>query len=456
MPNLKSLNPADGSTIRSWQTMDASTVDAILDSTSKAWADWRELGHEKRAPHFHRLAQLLRERKDTLGLLITQEMGKPVSQSIAECEKCGLVCDYFAEHAADLLADEQSDLDGRQALTSYRPLGLIYAIMPWNLPLWQVFRAAAPTMMAGNAMILKHAPNVLGCAEAIETLFRDAGFPQNLFRSLVIDIDLSPRVIEHDAIRGITLTGSGRAGQAVASQAGAALKKTVMELGGSDPYIVLEDADLDLAADACVASRMLGNGQICIAAKRLIVVKPILDAFTDRIIERMKTWEMSEPTLPDCKLGPLAREDLRDHHHDQVARSIQQGADCPLGGKVPDRKGWWYPATVLTSVRPGMIAFEEELFGPTAAIIEAADEEDAITLANTSRFGLGGGLFTRDVDRGLALARDCINVGSCAINGFVSSDPRIPFGGIGESGYGRELGAPGIREFVNIKTLVVS
>ena len=454
--SLKSINPADGSTLQSWQPMDAGEVDAILSSASQAWHSWKMLSYEDRAACFHRVADLLRDRKESLGLLITREMGKPISQAVAECEKCAWVCDYFAEHATDLLQDETTDLDGRRAVTSYRPIGVIYAIMPWNLPLWQVFRAAAPTMMAGNGMVLKHAPNVLGCAEAIEGLFKEAGFPDDIFRSLVIDIDLSPRVIEHDAIQGVTLTGSGRAGQTVAAQAGAALKKSVMELGGSDPYIVLEDADLDLAADACVASRMLGNGQICIAAKRLIVTKPAIEGFTDRILDRMRTWDMSDPTLQDCKLGPLAREDLRDHHHDQVARSIQEGATCRLGGNVPDRDGWWYPATVLTDVTPGMTAFEEELFGPTAAIIEAADEDEAIMLANRSRFGLGAGIFTSDVERGLELARNRIETGSCAINGFVSSDPRIPFGGIRESGYGRELGGPGIHEFVNIKTLVVS
>ncbi|MEE2907771.1 MAG: NAD-dependent succinate-semialdehyde dehydrogenase [Planctomycetota bacterium] len=456
MPTLDTINPANGSAIKSWETMEATEVDAILEAASRAWGHWRTLDFDERAARFHRLADLLHERQDTLAMLMTQEMGKPITQAQAECEKCAWVCQFFADHAAALLTDETIDVDGHQAITSYRPLGVIYAVMPWNLPLWQVFRAAAPTMMAGNGMVLKHAPNVLGCAEAIEMLFRDAGFPKDLFRSLVIDIDLSPRVIAHDVIRGVTLTGSGRAGQAVASQAGTALKKSVMELGGSDPYLVFEDADLDLAADACVASRMLANGQVCIAAKRLIIVQPVLEEFTMRVIERMKTWPMADPTTPECRLGPLAREDLRDHHHDQVMRSVKSGAICLMGGTVPDQAGWWYPATVLTNVTPGMPAFEEELFGPTAVLIQAKDEDEAVELANQSRFGLGGAVFTQDLDRGRALARDQIHVGSCAVNGFVSSDPRLPFGGIGDSGYGRELGAPGIHEFVNIKTIVVA
>ncbi|MCH2132512.1 MAG: NAD-dependent succinate-semialdehyde dehydrogenase [Phycisphaerales bacterium] len=436
--------------------MTAKDVDGILASTAEAWQTWRAMSFDDRGECFRRVADLLEHRADEFALLITREMGKPVSESRAEAFKCALVCRYFADEAAGLLVDREFDSDNREAFATFEPLGVIYAIMPWNLPFWQVFRAAAPTMMAGNGMVLKHAPCVIGCAMMIESLFAEAGFPPDIFRTLVIDLDLSQRVIDHHAVGGVTLTGSERAGRAVAAQAGAALKKSVLELGGSDPYVILEDADLELAAQTCVASRMLNCGQVCIAAKRFIAVDAIRPDLTERVIELMKTYEMGDPEDPDCRLGPMAREDLRDQHHDQVQQTINQGATCVLGGTVPDQPGWWYSPTVLVDVTSEMVGFTDELFGPTAAIVAARDEAQAIELANHSRYGLGGAVFTRDLDRGRALARDRVTVGCCAVNGLVKSDPRLPFGGVRDSGYGRELGPFGIHEFVNIKTVVVS
>ncbi len=402
------------------------------------------------------LADLIRSRTDELASLITLEMGKPITQSRAECEKCAWLCEYFADHAEAFLADQVMDLDGHRAMVAFRPIGTIYAIMPWNFPLWQVFRSVAPTIIAGNSVVLKHAPCVFGCGDAIESLFRDAGFPKNLLRAIVIDTELSEQVINHDAVRGVTLTGSCQTGRIVAAQAGAALKKSVMELGGSDPYVVLDDADLDLAIDKILTARMLANGQVCISAKRLIVTPGVADQFTDKLLDSMKTYEMEDPSNETCRLGPLAREDLRDHHHAQVKESISSGAECLLGGKIPDREGWWYPATVLTNVNPGMAAFDGELFGPTAAVIRAENEDDAIRLANQTRFGLGSAIFTRDLEKGASIARDRIEAGLCSVNDFVRSDPRLPFGGIRDSGYGRELGKLGICEFVNIKTVAMS
>ena len=456
MTAFTTINPANGTPIKTWQSMSAPEVHACIDQVAASGMNWRETGFPERTRRFKALAESIRARTDELASLITLEMGKPISQSKAECEKCAWLCEYFADNAEAFLADQTMDLDGHRAMVSFRPIGTIYAIMPWNFPLWQVFRSVAPTIMAGNSVVLKHAPCVLGCGDAIQSLFHESGFPENLLRAIVIDVDLSEQVINHDAVRGVTLTGSCQTGRIVAAQAGAALKKSVMELGGSDPYLVLDDADLDLALERILTERMLASGQVCISAKRLIVTPGVADQFTDMLLDSMKTYEMEDPTNETSRLGPLAREDLRDHHHAQVKESISSGAECLLGGVIPDRPGWWYPATVLTNVTPGMAAFDDELFGPTAAVVRAQDEDDAIRLANQTRFGLGSAVFTKDLEKGAVIARDRIEAGLCSVNDFVKSDPRLPFGGIRESGYGRELGELGIHEFVNIKTLVVS
>ncbi len=456
MTDFTTINPANGTSIQTWQSLSASDLNDTIDQVSASGLAWRDTPFAERTLRFKRLAELIRSRTDELSSLITLEMGKPITQSRAECEKCAWLCEYFADHAEAFLADQMMELDGHRAMVIFRPIGTIYAIMPWNFPLWQVFRSVAPTIIAGNSVVLKHAPCVFGCGDAIESLFRDAGFPEDLLRAIVIDADRSEQVINHDAVRGVTLTGSCQTGRIVAAQAGAALKKSVMELGGSDPYVVLDDADLDLAIDKIMTARMLANGQVCISAKRLIVTPGVADRFIDKLLDSMKTYEMEDPSNEACRLGPLAREDLRDHHHAQVKESISNGAECLLGGTIPDREGWWYPATVLTNVTPGMAAFDGELFGPTAAVIRAEDEDHAIRLANQTRFGLGSAVFTSDLEKGASIARDRIEAGLCSVNDFVRSDPRLPFGGIRDSGYGRELGQLGICEFVNIKTVVMS
>jgi succinate-semialdehyde dehydrogenase/glutarate-semialdehyde dehydrogenase len=402
-----------------------------------------------------RAAAILRDRSQAYADLMATEMGKPLAQGKAEVEKCAWACDYYAEHAERFLAPEAVPTDATKSFVAFEPLGVVLAIMPWNFPFWQVFRFAAPALMAGNAAVLKHASNVSGCALAIEEVFRDAGFPPHLFRTLIVGSARVKAIIEHAAVRAVMLTGSTPAGKAVAAQAGAVVKKTVLELGGSDPYVVLEDADLDLAVETCVASRLINAGQSCIAAKRFIVVRPLVAEFTERFVELMRGKRMGDPLEAGVDLGPLARRDLRDHLHRQVTRSESRGARLLLGGRRPKGDGAYYPPTVLAGVAKGMPAYDEELFGPAAAIIEARDEPDAIRIANDSPFGLGAAVFTRDVARGARIATEELAAGSCFVNAFVRSDPRLPFGGVKESGYGRELSCFGIREFVNVKTVWV-
>jgi succinate-semialdehyde dehydrogenase/glutarate-semialdehyde dehydrogenase len=387
---------------------------------------------------------------------MAQEMGKPLRQGVAEAEKCALACDFFAEHAAQFLAPEFVRTEARKSFVAFRPLGVILAVMPWNYPFWQVFRFAAPGLMAGNATVLKHASNVPGCALAIEEIFREAGFPKNLYCNLLLESPNVEAVIEHRLVRAATLTGSGAAGRAVAGKAGSLLKKTVLELGGSDPYLVLEDADLEAAAALCTRGRLMNAGQSCIAAKRLIVVDKIHDRFVEQFVKRMAATKMGDPLRLDTEMGPLARQDLRDKLHRQVEVSIANGARCVLGGSIPSGRGNFYPPTVLTNVKKGMAAFDEELFGPVAAVIRARDEKEAIALANDSSYGLGGGVITTDLARGERIAVEEIESGMVFVNEHVRSDPRLPFGGIKESGYGRELSSFGIREFVNIKTIFIA
>jgi succinate-semialdehyde dehydrogenase/glutarate-semialdehyde dehydrogenase len=383
------------------------------------------------------------------------EMGKPIRQGRSEVEKCAWVCEYYADNALEMLQPEKIATDAGNSFVTFRPLGVILAIMPWNYPFWQVFRFAAPGLMAGNAAVLKHASNVPGCALAIEDVFNKAGFPENLFRNVLISGEQTKGVIEHPLIKAVTLTGSNFAGQAVASTAGKLLKKSVLELGGSDPYIVLEDADLQSAAKTCVESRLLNSGQSCIAAKRFVVIEDVRRRFEDMFIAYMQTKKMGNPMEEDIDIGPQARFDLRDDLHRQVAQSIEKGAKCLLGGEIPNGKGAYYPATVLSGIQKGMPAYEEEVFGPVAAIISVKDEREAIQVANDTSFGLGAAIFTEDLERGERIATYELEAGCCFVNAFVKSDPRLPFGGIKSSGYGRELSHYGIKEFVNIKTVYV-
>jgi succinate-semialdehyde dehydrogenase/glutarate-semialdehyde dehydrogenase len=384
------------------------------------------------------------------------EMGKPLRDGVAEAQKCATCCDYYAENGERLLAQEPVKTEARNSFVTFNPLGVVLAVMPWNFPFWQVFRFAAPALMAGNGAVIKHASNVQGCALAIERILREAGVTEHLVRTLVIGNPGVDAVIAHPLVRAVTLTGSSAAGRSVARKAGELLKKTVLELCGSDAYLVLEDADLDAAATICAKGRLINSGQSCIAAKRFIVVEAVRRDFEQRFVARMKAARQGDPLQMETEIGPLARRDLRDTLHRQVEESVQRGARCLLGGRVPDGPGAFYPPTVLTDVAKGMPAYEEELFGPVAAVIAVPDEARAIATANDSAFGLGAAVITRDVARGERIASTQIEAGCVFVNEPVRSDPRLPFGGVKESGYGRELSGYGIKEFVNIKTVYVA
>jgi succinate-semialdehyde dehydrogenase/glutarate-semialdehyde dehydrogenase len=453
---LKSINPYDGQELGRYNEMSTAEVAQILHGAAVAQREWAATTFAERGACFHKLAVLLRQRVDDHAPLMTREMGKPVGQSRAEIEKCAWGCEYFADHAEGLLEPSNVDVGVRKSYVAYRPIGVVFAIMPWNYPFWQVLRCCAPAMMAGNTVVLKHANNVTGCAMAIEQLFRDAGFPEDAFRTLVVDILAVENVIRHDAIAAVSLTGSTRAGQSVGRIAGESLKKCVLELGGSDPFVVLEDANLDLAVAEGVTSRIQNNGQSCIAAKRFIVVDAIREPFERAFVEKMAAIKIGDPMEDTTELGPMARQDLKDSLSGQVNRSVECGAAILTGGASPELMGAFYAPTVLGGVTKGMPAYEEELFGPAAAIISAQDTEDALRIANDTAYGLGAAIFTENVGLGETLARDQIEAGACFVNTFTKSDPRLPFGGIRASGFGRELGAHGMHEFVNVKTVFVA
>lgn len=452
---LESINPVSGQTIRHYEEHTAEELSVIIKKCAEAHLLWARESFERRSVLMKRSSEILKTKTEDYARMITIEMGKPITQSRAEVLKCATVCDYYAEHAASFLANEPVATSAGESYIAYRPLGVVLAVMPWNFPFWQVFRFAAPALMAGNGALLKHASNVTGSALMIESIFREAGFPGSIFRTLKIPGRKVAPVFENPLVKAVTLTGSVGAGRAVAAKAGEMLKKTVLELGGSDPYIILEDADLEHAVETCVKSRLINSGQSCIAAKRFIVVKPLLEEFESLFVKRMQAAVMDDPMQENTDLGPQALVSLRDELHEQVKNSISKGAKCLLGGFIPDKHGAWYPPTVLTNVKPGMPAYDEEIFGPVAAIIEAADEADAVRIANDSVFGLGAAVFTRDHKRGKRLAEMEMHAGCCFVNEMVQSDPRLPFGGIGESGYGRELSYAGIREFTNIKTVYI-
>ena len=449
---LLSINPATGEEIQHYDPFSADEIDARIARAEAAFARHRRTSFAERAAKMNRAAAILEDRADDWGRLMTLERGKPIRQARAEATKCAWVCRFYAEHAADFLQNEVVGTDAARSYVAYQPLGPVLAVMPWNFPFWQVLRFAAPALMAGNVGLLKHASNVTGCALAIEAILRAAGFDDDEFQTLLASSSAVAGLIGDARVKAATLTGSDAAGRAVGGQAGAQIKPSVLELGGSDPFIVLADADLDRAAEVGVAARMQNNGQSCIAAKRFIVEQPVAEAFADRFVERVEAMIVGDPMDEAIDLGPIARADLRDEIHDQVQRAVAEGATLRTGGYALDGPGFFYAPTVLTGVTPGTVAFQEEIFGPIAAIIIADDTDHAVELANASPFGLGGAVFTEDRAKGEQVALR-LEVGCAFVNGMVKSDPRLPFGGVKESGYGRELSHHGIREFVNIKTV---
>jgi len=452
---MKAINPATGELIEEYQDHSDQEVDRFIDQAESLFRAWRDVPFSDRSDLMHRAAAVLREKKEDYARLITLEMGKTLGESRAEVEKCAWGCEFYADEAARFLADEVIASDAGRSLVAFQPLGIVLAVLPWNFPFWQVFRFAAPALMAGNAGLLKHASNVPGCALAIEEVFRLAGFPEGLFKTLLISAGKVDRVIRHPHVKAVTLTGSEPAGIQVAATAGAELKKVVLELGGSDAYIVLEDADLPACLATGVTARMLNTGQSCIAAKRFIVVESLAEEFEQQFSRLMSELKVGDPIQESTQVGPMARVDLVDEIHAQVKGSIERGARLLCGGKRPDGPGAFYPPTVLAGVKKGMPVYDEETFGPVAAVISVRDLEAAVAVANDSRFGLGGSVWTRDVEKGEAVARQ-IETGSMFVNGMTKSDPRLPFGGIKKSGYGRELSSFGIREFVNIKTIWIA
>jgi len=450
--SMRAINPVNGETIKIYDTWDEGRLSRTLDACSQAQASWQVTPMAERCDLMRNAAKVLLDQKEVLATLITQEMGKLIKESRAEVEKCASVCEFYADNGPAFLADEIIESDASRSLVAYQALGVVLAVMPWNFPLWQVFRFAVPGLIAGNVGVLKHASNVPGCALAIEDVFKQAGFPENIFRTLMIPASMVASVIDDRRVHAVTLTGSESAGISVASAAGKALKKSVLELGGSDAFIVLEDADLALTVSQAVISRYLNSGQSCIAAKRFIVVESIADKFVDQFKSAVAELKPGDPMDEESLLAPMARHDLRDELHDQVIASIKAGAVAVIGCSPESHPGAYYEASILDHVKPGIRAYDEELFGPVAIIIRAKDEADAIRIANSSRFGLGGSVWTQDVMRGENIARQ-LACGCAFVNGMVKSDPRLPFGGVKASGYGRELSSLGIREFVNAKTI---
>jgi succinate-semialdehyde dehydrogenase / glutarate-semialdehyde dehydrogenase len=452
---IQSINPATGEVVATFDSTPPGEMERIVAAAHAAFQEWRAVPFGERARLMKSAGQVLKKRRADYARLMTVEMGKPIVQGEAEIDKCAWNCEFYADNAERFLGEQPRETDASRSYVRFDPLGVVLAVMPWNFPFWQVFRFAAPALMAGNGAVLKHASNVPQCALAIEDVFREAGFPRGLFATVLIESSSVGALIADPRIAAVTLTGSDRAGSMVAEQAGRALKKTVLELGGSDPFIVLEDADVEAAAKVAAQARLVNGGQSCIAAKRFIAVESIVDRFVARFRDELAAHKVGDPLDRQTQVGPLARVDLRDELHRQVEESVMRGAQLVLGGHVPPGRGAFYPPTLLTAVDKGMPAFDEETFGPAAAVVHAKDETDAIRLANGSVYGLGASLWTRDRARAERLAAR-IEAGDVHVNGMVKSDPRLPFGGVKRSGYGRELSEYGIREFVNVKAVWIA
>ena len=451
---LESINPKNNIRIGSWKIPSSTDIDITIRKTAQAQTNWSEVNLISRIDFVNNLKDILKKRAKEFSILIADEMGKPKNQGMGEINKCIWLCDYYLKNSEQILSDKHVETEFYNSFITYRPIGLILGIMPWNFPFWQVFRFALPSLIVGNGVLLKHASNVQGCANSIKDCFIEAGFPKHIFNNLQIPSSLVEKVIEHGKIQGVAITGSTKAGIAVANISGKNLKKTVLELGGNDPYLILDDAELDHAVNACIEGRLYNNGQSCISAKRLIVTKNNLDSFTKNLINKLDLKIMGDP-YDDVDYGPLVSLSARAEVHKMVKSSIEMGAFLNRGGEIPNCDGAFYPITILSKVEPGMPAFDEEIFGPVFSIIEAKDNNHAIDLANNSKYGLGAAVFTSNINNGRKIAETKIQAGVCFVNDYVKSDPRLPFGGVKMSGYGRELSGYGLMEFVNIKSIVV-
>lgn len=452
---IKTINPTTGKEIASYQYLSKEDLEEKIQKAHATFLDWRHKSLNDRATLIKAIGKSLQDHKDALANLMTEEMGKLLSQSHQEVDLCSAICEYTASKGQEALQDEERELvNGGKGIVTYQPIGVVYGIQPWNYPAYQVIRYAIASLMAGNAVLLKHASNVTGCGQLLEKIVKDAGVPEYLFQALIIDHDQSDAIIEHKLIRGVTLTGSSGAGSDIGQKASAALKKVVLELGSNDAYIVLEDAVLELAVEKAVKGRIYNNGETCIAAKRFVVVDAIYEQFKDAFVKEMEAITTGDPTNDEVDLGPMAREDLRETLHEQVQKSVDEGAKILCGGAIEEGEGYFYPATVLDNVSPGQPAYGDELFGPVASLIKARDADDAMRIANDSKYGLGGGIFSKDEQKAKALARDYFDTGMVFINSFGLADPAMPFGGVKDSGFGREHGGFGIKEFVNVKSLI--
>ncbi|MGP5010752.1 NAD-dependent succinate-semialdehyde dehydrogenase [Psychrobacter glacincola] len=456
MADITTINPATGEAIKEYDYMSNDEVNKIVESSHQAFTEWRKTSHEARAKVINSIGETLLKYKKELSKLMTEERGKLYSQSLQEIDLCKAICDYTAEKGVAALADDERDIEGlKKGIVTYQPIGVIYGMQPWNFPAYQVFRYTIANLMAGNSILLKHASNVTGSGLLIEKIFHESELPNDLFRTILIDHDQSEALIGHDKVRGVTLTGSDGAGSIVGQQAAKAIKKVVLELGSNDAFIVLEDADVELAVETCTQARLINNGETCVAAKRFIVVDSLYDDFRERIVKKFADAKSGDPMDDGSDLGPLARKDLQEKLHEQVEDSVAKGATIAVGGQLPEGKGSFYPATILENVEKGQPAYDDELFGPVASLIRAKDQDDALRIANDSRYGLGGAIFSKDEDKAIRLAREEFDTGMVYINGYGLANPALPFGGVKNSGHGREHGGFGIKEFVNIKGLHV-